>query len=179
MIPGPRPAGRRGAPIDMPAQPVDPAELLERLYLRPGFLLRRAHQLSVGLFEERCRELGLTPPQYGVLTIVDHADGCDQATVARALGFDRVTTLHIVRGLQQRALLERSASAADGRRLRLALTAAGRALLARARAPAAEVSQELMAPLAPAERRQFQALLRKLCAGLEARARSPLVPPGC
>src|SRR5256885_12122509 len=33
------------------------------LYQRPGFLLRRAHQISVGIFEEQCRPLGLTPPQ--------------------------------------------------------------------------------------------------------------------
>jgi hypothetical protein len=44
---------------------VDPCELLQRLYLRPGFLLRRAHQLPVGIFEEEGREVGLTPSQSG------------------------------------------------------------------------------------------------------------------
>jgi MarR family transcriptional regulator, lower aerobic nicotinate degradation pathway regulator len=156
-----------------------PDELLDLLYLRPGFLLRRAHQLSVGLFEEGCRELGLTPPQYGVLTIVQHAGGCDQATVARGLGFDRVTTLRIVRGLQARGLVARSASAADGRRVQLTLTAKGTAMLARARVLAGEVTQRLMAPLVSAEREQLQTLLRKLCAGLEPVARTQIVPPGC
>jgi len=28
---------------------------LASLYRRPGFLLRRAHQLSVGIFEDQCR----------------------------------------------------------------------------------------------------------------------------
>ena len=163
----------------MPATPDSPTELLQLLYLRPGFLLRRAHQLSVGLFEEECRELGLTPPQYGVLTIVAHARGCDQATVARALGFDRVTTLHIVRGLQTRGLVARALSAADGRRLHLTLTPEGSATLARGRELAANVTQRLMAPLAADEREQLQRLLRKLCAGLEPQARTKLLPPGC
>jgi DNA-binding MarR family transcriptional regulator len=155
------------------------AELLQWLYLRPGFLLRRAHQLSVGLFEEGCRELSLTPPQYGVLTIVGHAGGCDQATVARALGFDRVTTLRIVRGLQARGLVAREPSTADARRLQLTLTAEGVATLTRGRELAASVTERLMAPLAGDEREQFQGLLRKLCAGLEPQARTKLLPPGC
>ena len=151
--------------------------LLERLYLRPGFLLRRAHQLSVGLFEDGCRELSLTPPQYGVLTIVAHAGGCDQATVARALGFDRVTTLRIVRGLQARGLVARAPSSVDGRRLQLTLTDEGVATLNRGRKLAAGVTERLMAPLTGEEREQFQGLLRKLCAGLEPQARTKLTPP--
>ena len=155
------------------------ADLLHLLYLRPGFLLRRAHQLSVGLFEEQCRDLNLTPPQYGVLTIVAGTAGCDQSTVARALGFDRVTTLRIVRGLEARALLRRAPSADDGRRVQLMLTPAGASLLATARRRAAQVTDRLLAPLAEDERRQMQGLLRKLCAGLEPQARTKLVPPGC
>ena len=158
---------------------VSSADLLQSLYMRPGFLLRRAHQLSVGLFEEGCREISLTPPQYGVLTIVAQAVGCDQATVARALGFDRVTTLRIVRGLQTRGLLARERSAADGRCLLLSLTAEGLATLNRGRKLAAGIGERLMAPLADDERAQFQGLLRKLCAGLESQARTKLVPPGC
>jgi DNA-binding MarR family transcriptional regulator len=159
--------------------PDSPADLLQLLYLRPGFLLRRAHQLSVGLFEEGCRELSLTPPQYGVLTIVAHADGCDQATVARALGFDRVTTLRIVRGLQARGLVARAPSTSDGRRLQLTLTPGGVATLTEGRKLVASVTERLMAPLAGDEREQFRHLLRKLCAGLEPQARTKLLPPGC
>jgi DNA-binding MarR family transcriptional regulator len=158
---------------------IDPAvALLDALYLRPGFLLRRAHQLSVGLFEEQCRELALTPPQYGVLTIVSHAAGCDQATVARALGFDRVTTLRIVRGLLARELMASAPSSADARRVQLTLTAAGRQVQAQAATLAAGVTQRLMAPLDSTEQQALQLLLHKLCAGLEPQARTRLQAPG-
>ena len=161
-----------------PPNPPQPA-LLELLYLRPGFLLRRAHQLSVGLFEEGCKDLALTPSQYGVLTIVGQTGGCDQATVARALGFDRVTTLRVVRGLQARGLLAAPATVEGSRRRLLALTATGRQTLAQARGLAEQVSQRLMGPLDQAEQALLRQLLRKLCAGLESVARTRVQPPGC
>jgi DNA-binding MarR family transcriptional regulator len=157
---------------------VDAGELLQRLYLRPGFLLRRAHQLSVGIFEEECREIGLTPSQYGVLTVLDLVGACDQSTVARALGFDRVTTMRVVRGLEARGLLRRTAAAGLGRR-RLTLTADGRHTLASGRVQAEHISRRLLSPLQVDERAQLLRLLRKLCAGLEDAARTRVVPPGC
>jgi hypothetical protein len=54
---------------DLPAPSKMPASLA-RLYARPGFLLRRAHQISAAVFEDACRDLGLTPAQFGVLTVL-------------------------------------------------------------------------------------------------------------
>ena len=158
---------------------VDASELLQRLYLRPGFLLRRAHQLSVGIFEEECREIGLTPSQYGVLTVLDLAGASDQTTVARALGFDRVTTMRVVRGLEARGLLRRAAVAGLGSRRKLTLTAAGQQTLAAGRVQAERISRRLLSPLQADEQAQLLRLLRKLCAGLEGGARTRVVPPGC
>jgi DNA-binding MarR family transcriptional regulator len=63
--------------------------------------------------------------------------------------------------------------------MQLTLTGAGRATLERGRKLAVGVTDRLMAPLDVVEREQFQALLRKLCAGLEPQARAKLLPPGC
>ena len=156
----------------------DASSELEQLYRRPGFLLRRAHQLSVGIFEEECRAAGLTPAQYGVLIVLASAGGIDQSTVSRALGFDRVTTLRVVRGLLSRGLVSRAPSEVHGRRLALALTAQGKQLLSQAKAPAERAFQRLLEPLAAAERKALMALLHKLCAGLEPVARAMIVPPG-
>jgi hypothetical protein len=52
-------------PLTNPAAPA-----LQRLYSRPGFLLRRAHQISAAVFEDECRAVGLTPAQFGVLTVL-------------------------------------------------------------------------------------------------------------
>jgi DNA-binding MarR family transcriptional regulator len=150
---------------------------LEQLYRRPGFLLRRAHQLSVGLFERHCASLKLTPPQFGILHMLAHASDLDQAALARALGFDKVTTLHIVRGLESRGLVTRNDCPEDKRRRTINLTAEGKAVLDSAQRSAALASKELLSPLLADERKQLLYLLEKLCGGLEDKARTPVVPP--
>ena len=85
-----------------PARPVASFQLasLSRLYARPGFLLRRAHQISAAVFEDDCRDLALTPAQFGVLTVLRAHPGMGQSSLARALGFDKVTVLRVLRGLE-------------------------------------------------------------------------------
>jgi DNA-binding MarR family transcriptional regulator len=154
-------------------------EHLTRLYARPGFLLRRAHQISAAVFEDECRQVGLTPAQFGVLTILRATPGLDQSSLARALGFDKVTVLRVLRGLQERALVERSAAAGNRRKLSLRLSPAGLALLGRAHDPADQAYQRLMAPLSQAQREQLIELLQVLTGELEHEARAPFVPvPG-
>ena len=145
------------------------------IYARPGFLLRRAHQLSVGLFERHCGELGLTPPQYGILNVLSYAPDIDQITLAKALGHDKVTISHIVRSLETRGLLTREASVEGRRRMVIRLTRQGRALLAQAVACAARAHDQLLSPLSSEEQAHMLQLLDKLCSGLEDEARAPMV----
>ena len=72
---------------------------LSDMYQRPGFLLRRAHQISAAVFESACAEVGLTQAQYGVLMVVQSAPDIDQSSLARALAFDKVTVLRVLQGL--------------------------------------------------------------------------------
>ena len=37
---------------------------MDDLYTKPGHLIRRAHQIVVGMFMEECAEHDLTPVQY-------------------------------------------------------------------------------------------------------------------
>lgn len=146
------------------------------LYRRPGFLLRRAHQLSVGLFEHECQALKLTPPQFGVLHMLMHNEAMDQASLARGLGLDKVTVLHVVRGLETRGWLTRQASITDRRRWTLALSEAGKAVFLQAQALAHQASEQLLSPLNADEQQQLTRLLEKLCQGLESKARTPFEP---
>src|SRR6188472_3297721 len=88
---------------------------LSRLYARPGFLLRRAHQISAAVFEDECRELALTPAQFGVLTVLRSHPGLGQSSLARALGFDKVTVLRVLRGLETRGFVARAPAAGNKR----------------------------------------------------------------
>ncbi|MDP3171009.1 MAG: MarR family transcriptional regulator, partial [Polaromonas sp.] len=95
---------------------------LTRLYARPGFLLRRAHQISAAVFEDECRGVGLTPAQFGVLSVLRASPGLDQSSLARALGFDKVTVLRVLRGLETRGLIARAPAPASRRNLAISLS---------------------------------------------------------
>jgi len=151
---------------------------LTRLYARPGFLLRRAHQISAAVFEDECRELALTPAQFGVLTVIKAHPGLGQSSLARALGFDKVTVLRVLRGLEARGLVARAAGPAIRRNVSVVLTATGRDLLEQAQKPAEKAYKRLMAPLDREQQAQLLALLQLLTGELEAEARAPFVPPG-
>jgi MarR family transcriptional regulator, lower aerobic nicotinate degradation pathway regulator len=150
---------------------------LARLYARPGFLLRRAHQISAAVFEDACRELGLTPAQFGVLTVLQAHPGLGQSSLARALGFDKVTVLRVLRGLEGRGLVTRTPAEDNRRNVSVALTAAGMAVLQRAQKPAEQAYKRLMAPLDREQQVHLLELLQLLTGELEEEARAAFVPP--
>ncbi len=151
---------------------------LSRLYARPGFLLRRAHQISAAVFEDECRELGLTPAQFGVLTVIRAHPGMGQSSLARALGFDKVTVLRVLRGLESRGFVTRAPTPDNKRNISVALTPDGRAMLARAQKPAERAYKRLLAPLDAGQQSQLVQLLQLLTGELEEDARAAFVPPG-
>lgn len=150
---------------------------LARLYARPGFLLRRAHQISAAVFEDECRSVGLTPAQFGVLTVLASAPGLDQSTLARALGFDKVTVLRVLRGLEDRGLVHRGAALKSKRNMAVVLSREGEKLLKQAAKPAERAYEKLMGPLSAEQQEQLVSLLMALTSGLEDSARAVFVPP--
>ena len=145
------------------------------MYQRPGFLLRRAHQISAAIFEANCSEMGLTQAQYGALMVLQEEPGIDQTRLARALAFDKVTVLRVLRGLAQRGLVVRELSQSNRRQMSLRLTAQGEQLLMQSAAQVQRAYEQLMAPLVPRQREQFIALLQQLTDGLGEQARAAFV----
>lgn len=160
----------------MSAPPKLPVSL-SRLYARPGFLLRRAHQISAAVFEDACRDVALTPAQFGVLTVLQAHPGLGQSSLARALGFDKVTVLRVLRGLETRGLVSRCPAEDNRRNISVALTAEGEALLTQAQKPAERAYKRLMAPLDKDQQEQLLELLQLLTGELEEEARAAFVPP--
>ena len=146
------------------------------LYQRPGFLLRRAHQISASIFERACADLALTPAQYGVLCVVEERPGIDQSSLARALAFDKVTVLRVLKGLEDRGLCRRALSADDRRQRAVRLTPEGERLLLQAAQPVQRAYEMLMSPFSPQQQLQFMALLQQLNTELEDEARASFVP---
>lgn len=150
---------------------------LSRLYARPGFLLRRAHQISAAVFEDACKDLALTPAQFGVLTVVQAHPGLGQSSLARALGFDKVTVLRVLRGLEARGLVTRGPSGDNRRNVSVSLTEQGARVLQQAQKPAERAYKRLMGPLDREQQEQLLHLLQLLTGELEDEARAAFVPP--
>jgi DNA-binding MarR family transcriptional regulator len=148
---------------------------LHELYRRPGFMIRRAHQIAVSVFLEETAELGVTSTQYGILYLLERRPSIDQITLARLLGLDRSTTGMVLKTLEQGGLVRRVVKPTDRRRRRLELSQAGRDLLRELATPAGRAVERLLAPLDAQERTSFLSLLEKLTSAFNATSRVPLL----
>ncbi len=139
-------------------------QLIERLPLwkRPGYLIRRLHQIHYALFFEECHEFGITPVQYGLLTILSGNPDSDQISLAQALGIDRTNVADVLTRLAQRGLVERTRSTEDKRMVLARLTAQGEKLVAAMHPAMSRAQERLMDTLSADEREAFLATLLKL-----------------
>lgn len=156
--------------------PVAPVENLSQLYQRPGFMLRRAHQISVAIFEDSCAQLGLSPAQYAVLVALRELPGTAQGQLARVVGMNKVTVSQVVKVLEERGWVTRTTGADDRRCRQLVLTRAGKSTIRRAAGMVQRAYDTLMSPFDATERDLFTRLLRKAVRELEPHARAALEP---
>ncbi|MCS6890927.1 MAG: MarR family transcriptional regulator [Rhodovarius sp.] len=147
------------------------------LYDKPGHLIRRCHQISLGLFLDRCAEFQLTPVQYALLKAAEAEPGADQITLAGMAALDRSNAARLAAALEARGLLRRAPDPKDRRVRRLSLTAEGKALLRRVEPTVQRMQEELLAPLTAEERRIFLRALRKIAAAHNEISRAPLRLP--
>lgn len=149
-----------------------PREVLAGLAQRPGFLIRRAHQIAAAAFLERVPG-GLTPSQYGVLYALARRGPADQTAIARLVGLDKSTTGLVVARLARRGYVRKQPSRADRRRSVLSLAPKGKLALRRCEPRAAQTKHALLAVFSATERRTFLALLKKFVAANAHLAPSP------
>jgi DNA-binding MarR family transcriptional regulator len=136
-------------------------DALEGLYVRPGFLLRRANQIAAAAFLDAVSEYGLTTTQFGALTALSARGPMDQASLARLLYLDRSTAGLVIANLEQRGAISRAEDSRDRRRRRLTMTRQGEKLLKDVAAAAECVPAQELAIFTKAEAREFMRLLKK------------------
>lgn len=135
---------------------------------RPGFLIRRLHQIHLAMFAEECAAFNVTPVQFSILSVAAAQPGLDQASLGQEVGVDRTTLANVVARLESRGLLVRVPGATDRRVKHVSLTRAGTDLLARIEAPARRAHIRTIEALPDDEREAFlRALARLVEAGNE------------
>lgn len=127
-----------------------------------GYHLRRAQKAVFGHFSDSLADLGLSPGQFGVLTLIDANRGLSQSALAGILGIERSTMVAVIDGLQKAGWVERKPSATDRRSYALRLTTDGAALLKRAGPEVARHEHAIGAGLSEAEKAQLIDLLSRV-----------------
>ncbi|MFD4253398.1 MarR family winged helix-turn-helix transcriptional regulator [Amycolatopsis thermoflava] len=126
----------RGAPPTSPAPPPD-------LLAAPGYGARRLYQAYLAAWNRHVDPV-LTGPQFAVLSAVRAYSGSDQSSLAGAVALDTSTMADLCRRLEQRGLIERTASPRDARRKLLSLTEEGEKVLARVNKRARRLDKALL-----------------------------------
>lgn len=130
----------------------------------PGHLIRRAHQVSVGLFMDEAAGHDVTQVQFAMLNALLDTPGIDQVTLAQRVALDAATSGSVIERLERKGWVRREPAAKDRRRRLLWLTDAGSATLAALMVPIGQTQARLMAPLSQDEQQVLLGLLRKLVA---------------
>jgi DNA-binding MarR family transcriptional regulator len=108
------------------------------------------------------RRWHLARPEYVVLYSLHLRDGSTAAEVCGSAGFPKNTLSHAIQRLLTKKLVSRQRSAVDRRSYVLALTAAGRRVLAATVPPMIERERVMLAGLSAAERKQLSGLLDRI-----------------
>jgi MarR family transcriptional regulator, lower aerobic nicotinate degradation pathway regulator len=122
------------------------------LYKRPGFLIRRMHQIHGFLFAEETEAFNITPVQYSLLTTLDALGEIDQNTLAIEVGLERSSVAEVIPRLHARGLVNRTQAEHDKRLRLVKLTPQGRRLVNKMAPAVQRAHDRTLDHLAPAER---------------------------
>lgn len=115
-------------------------------------LMRRA-------FDARARTIGVTRPQWQVLTVLKRHEGVNQGGLAELLDVEPITVCRMVDRLQDAGLVERRADASDRRSWLLFLTPKARDLLEELRPLGESLIEEALDGIDESERGRLNTLL--------------------
>lgn len=120
-----------------------------------GYLLRQAQQALRRALDLALTDLGMTPPQYSVLSLIQVAPGLSGVEIADQMMLTPQTVNGILLALDRRGLIERRPDSIDKRVRHARLTDAGRALTAEARTRVRAVEERMTCRLDELQREQF------------------------
>jgi DNA-binding MarR family transcriptional regulator len=134
-------------------------------------LIRRA-------FDERARGIGVTRPQWRVLSVLLRTEGINQGGLAELLEVEPITLCRMVDRLQEADLVERRPDPADRRAWRLYLTAKARDLLEQMRPLAEGVFEDALDGLSLADQVQMMRSLGRVRQNLSRKSPQPMMSNG-
>jgi len=137
-----------------------------------GYTLKQAATALRGAMDATLRPLDLSVPQYACLELLGQRPGLSNAELARGAFVTRQSMNLVLRGLQDRGLLTRPATASHGRALPSELTTAGQHLLSEASRKVAQIEQRMVASLTLQNQHRLRQDLATCAAALSDRSSS-------
>jgi DNA-binding MarR family transcriptional regulator len=143
-----------------------------------GVLIAQVARLLRRSFDERARSIGVTRPQWQVLSLLARNEGINQGGLAELLEVEPITLGRMIDRLQEASLVERRADPADRRAWRLFLTARGAGLVDQLRPLASETFEDALDGVDPAQRAELMAALNRMLSNLSRRTNGAAVVNG-
>jgi DNA-binding MarR family transcriptional regulator len=132
-----------------------------------GYLLRQAQAATRLTMERSLADLGVTPPQFVVLTMLKAYPGLSGADLARVALLTPQTVGVIIRNLERDGAIQKSPHPVHGRVLQWTLTRRGIALLGKCRRHVMAVERRLARGLSPAAQATIRRWLSKIASDLQ------------
>jgi len=139
-----------------------------KLDLLPDLLGYRLRHAQLSVFRDFVRSMasdGLTPGQFGLMTLIGANPGLNQSRLAEAIGVDRSTMVTALNRLEGRDWIERRPSPSDRRAFAVSLTALGQTVLARSKRRVRAHEKRIAGSLTPAQHETLMELLEALTPG--------------
>ena len=143
-----------------------------------GTLLAQVSRLLRRTFDERARGIGVTRPQWQVLSLLMLHAGSNQGALAEMLEVEPITLGRMIDRLQEAGLVERRADPTDRRAWRIFLTDKGNGLLDKLRPFGRETLNAALEGVSEADRTQFMATLARVHTNLSGKAQLELAANG-
>ena len=160
---------RAGKPAASPPAPAVPppgqGKRSEQGYL--AYLLRQAQAAARLTLERSLGEIGVTPPQFIVLTMLKAYPGLSGADLARVALLTPQTVGVIIRNLERDGAIQKTPHPVHGRALQWTLTQHGLTLLEKCRRPVMALERRLASGLTPQTLAAIRRWLAQIAADLQ------------
>jgi DNA-binding MarR family transcriptional regulator len=120
-----------------------------------GFLVRLLETRATALYEKLTAQSEITPRQFGAMLTLHQHGTMTLTELATHIRVDRSTLGEMINRMSDRGLIRKEANDADRRSATVTLAKSGEQALLRLVAGVAQLQEELLAPLAPADRAHF------------------------
>jgi DNA-binding MarR family transcriptional regulator len=143
-----------------------------------GSMVADVARLMRRSFDARARDIGVTRPQWQVLTVLRRNEGVNQGKLADLLDVEPITVCRMVDRLQEADMVERRPDPADRRSWRLYLTEKGHMFADQLRPLADDIFEDALVGLKGDERKMLMTMLDRIRQNLVTSCNEPQVANG-